>query len=84
LRSSVRRELDDALGLSAIAREVLADTREKDSVSRIYVRADAGFASSDVYEHLEAERIKSANQAPASRVLQERIGPMLYTLAKLS
>src|SRR5271165_2321224 len=41
-------------------------------VSRIYFRADAGFANPDVYEYLEAERIKYAIRLPANRVLQER------------
>src|SRR3982074_2680629 len=43
-------------------------------VSRIYFRADAGFANPDVYEFLEAERIKYAIRLPANRILQERIG----------
>jgi len=41
---------------------------------RIYFRADAGFANPDVYEFLEAERIKYAIRLPANRILQERIG----------
>src|SRR5271170_2523371 len=32
--------------------------RYKGKVSRIYFRADAGFANPEVYEYLEAERIK--------------------------
>jgi hypothetical protein len=44
------------------------------STSRIYFRADAGFANPDVYEFLEAERIKDAIRLPANRVLQDRIG----------
>jgi hypothetical protein len=32
--------------------------RYRGKVSRIYFRADAGFASPDVHEFLEAERIK--------------------------
>jgi hypothetical protein len=43
-------------------------------VSRIYFRADAGFANPEVYEYLEAEGIKYAIRLPANRVLQERIG----------
>src|SRR6195256_5304642 len=43
-------------------------------VSRIYFRADAGFANPDVYEFLEAERIKYAIRLPANSILQERIG----------
>ena len=46
-------------------------------VSRIYFRADAGFANPDVYEFLEAERIKYAIRLPANRILQERIGHLL-------
>jgi hypothetical protein len=34
-------------------------------VSRIYFRADAGFAMPGVYEYLEAERIKHAIRLPA-------------------
>jgi hypothetical protein len=51
--------------------------RYKGSVSRIYFRADAGFANPDVYEHLEAERIKYAIRLPANRVLQERVSHLL-------
>jgi hypothetical protein len=51
--------------------------RYKRKVSRIYFRADAGFASPDVYEFLEAERIKYAIRLPANRILQERIGHLL-------
>ena len=53
-------------------------------VSRIYFRADAGFASPEVYEFLEGERIKYAIRLPANRVLQDRIGhlkrPALHKL----
>ena len=48
-----------------------------DASSRIYFRADAGFANPDVYEFLEAEGIKDAIRLPANRVLQERIGHLL-------
>jgi Transposase DDE domain group 1 len=51
--------------------------RYKGKVSRIYFRADAGFANPDVYEFLEAERIKYAIRLPANRILQERIGHLL-------
>ena len=51
--------------------------RYKGKVSRIYFRADAGFANPEVYEFLEAERIKYAIRLPANRVLQERIGYLL-------
>ena len=49
----------------------------KAKVSRIYFRADAGFANPEVYEFLEAERIKYAIRLPANRVLQDRIGHLL-------
>jgi hypothetical protein len=51
--------------------------RYKGSVSRIYFRADAGFASPDIYEYLEGERIKYAIRLPANRILQERISHLL-------
>jgi len=51
--------------------------RYKGKVSRIYFRADAGFANPDVYEYLEGEGIKYAIRLPANRVLQERIGHLL-------
>ena len=51
--------------------------RYRGKVSRIYFRADAGFATPDVYEYLEADGIKYAIRLPANRVLQERIGYLL-------
>jgi hypothetical protein len=51
--------------------------RYKGKVSRIYFRADGGCANPEVYEFLEAERIKYAIRLPANRVLQERIGYLL-------
>src|SRR6476660_6276477 len=51
--------------------------RYRGKVSRLYFRADAGFANPDVYEFLETERIKYAIRLPANRVLQERIGHLL-------
>ena len=51
--------------------------RYQDKVSRIYFRADAGFANPDVYEFLEAEEIKYAIRLAANRVLQNRIGYLL-------
>jgi hypothetical protein len=51
--------------------------RYRGKVPRIYFRADAGFANPDVYEFLEAERIKYAIRLPANRVLQKRIGHLL-------
>jgi hypothetical protein len=62
-------------GWEGVLKPVLARYRGK--VSRIYFRADAGFANPDVYEFLETERIKYAIRLPANRVLQERIGHLL-------
>ena len=47
--------------------------RYRGKVSRLYFRADAGFANPEVYEYLEGEGIKYAIRLPANRVLQERI-----------
>jgi hypothetical protein len=52
-------------------------TRYRDKVSRLYFRADAAFANPDVYDYLEAERIKYAIRLPANRILQDRIGYLL-------
>jgi hypothetical protein len=62
-------------GWEGVLKPVLA--RYRGTVSRVYFRADAGFANPDVYEFLETERIKYAIRLPANRVLQERIGYML-------
>jgi hypothetical protein len=43
-------------GWEGVLKPVLARYRGK--VSRIYFRADAGFANPEVYEYLETERIK--------------------------
>ena len=51
--------------------------RFQGKVSRIYFRADAAFAMPEVYEFLEAERIKYAIRLPANQVLQSRIGYLL-------
>src|SRR5271163_2040154 len=51
--------------------------RYQGKVSRIYFRADAGFANPDVYEYLEAEGIKYAIRLPANNVLQGRIAYLL-------
>jgi Transposase DDE domain group 1 len=50
-------------------------TRYQGKVSRIYFRADAGFANPEVYEYLEG--IKYAIRLPANHLLQERIGYLL-------
>jgi hypothetical protein len=51
--------------------------RYRGKVSRLYFRADAGFANPDVYDFLEAERISYAIRLPANRILQDRIGYLL-------
>ena len=51
--------------------------RYRGQVSRLHLRADAGFANPDVYEYLEAERIRYAIRLPANKVLQNRIGYLL-------
>src|SRR5262249_52756002 len=51
--------------------------RYRGKVTRIYFRADAAFAMPEVYEFLEAERIKYAIRLPANQVLQCRIGYLL-------
>jgi hypothetical protein len=51
--------------------------RYQGKVSRIYFRADAGFANPEVYEYLEAEGIKYAIRLPKNNVLQEKIGYLL-------
>jgi hypothetical protein len=62
-------------GWDAVLKPVVARYRGK--LSRIYFRADAGFANSEVYEYPEAEGIKYAILPPADRVLQVRIGYLL-------
>jgi hypothetical protein len=62
-------------GWDCVLKPVVARYRGK--VSRIYFRADAGFANPDIYEFLETERIKYAIRLPANRILQERIGYLL-------
>jgi Transposase DDE domain group 1 len=59
-------------GWDAVLKPVVA--RYQCKVSRIYFRADAGFANPEVYEFLEAERIKYAIRLPANQILQARIG----------
>jgi DDE family transposase len=51
--------------------------RYQGKVFRIYFRADAAFAMPEVYEYLEAARIKHAIRLPANQVLQNRIGYLL-------
>jgi len=58
-------------GWEGVLKPIVARYRGK--VSRLYFRADAGFANPDIYEYLEDERIKYAIRLPANRILQERI-----------
>jgi Transposase DDE domain group 1 len=62
-------------GWDGVLKPVVA--RYQGNVSRIYFRADAGFANPEVYEYLEAEGIKYAIRLPANSVLQGRIGYLL-------
>ena len=62
-------------GWESVLKPVVARYRSK--VSRLYFRADAGFANPDVYAFLEANRIKYAIRLPANRILQDRIGYLL-------
>ena len=52
-------------------------TRYQGKVSRIYFRSDAAFAMPEIYQFLEAERIKYAIRLPANQILQGRIGYLL-------
>ncbi len=67
--------VNSADGWDEVLKPVVA--RYRGTVSLIYFRADAGFANPEVYEFLEAERIKYAIRLPTNRVLQERIGYLL-------
>jgi len=51
--------------------------RYKDTGKRIYFRADAAFASPDVYEYLEENRILYAIRIPANQNLQREIDHLL-------
>jgi hypothetical protein len=62
-------------GWESVLKPVVARYRGK--VSRLYFRADAGFANPEVHEYLEGEGIKYAIRLPANRVLQERSGYLL-------
>ena len=60
-------------------REVLEPVvaRYRGKVRRRYFRADAAFASPEVYTFLEAERFRYAIRLPANAVLQRRIAYLL-------
>lgn len=62
-------------GWEGVLKPVVA--RYKGKVSRIFFRADAGFANPAIYEYLEAEGIKYAIRLPRKRILQERTGYLL-------
>ena len=51
--------------------------RYRDRTVRRYFRADAAFASPEVYEFLEAKDFKYAIRLPANKVLQDSIGHLL-------
>ena len=51
--------------------------RYRDRAGRRYFRADAAFASPEVYEYLEAEGYLHAIRLPGNQVLQRRISPLL-------
>jgi hypothetical protein len=75
-RSALRPgNVHSADGWDGVLKPVVA--RYQGKVSRIYFRADAAFAMPEVYEFLEAERIKYAIRLPANQVLQSRIGYLL-------
>ena len=59
-------------GWNEVLKPVVARYRGK--ISRIYFRADVGFAKPKVYEFLEAEGIKYVVRLPANRVLQDGLG----------
>jgi hypothetical protein len=63
----------DQIGARAWCRPFLLDASDTDCRSD----ADAAFAMPEVYEFLEAERIKYAIRLPANQVLQHRIGYLL-------
>ena len=68
-------KVHSADGWKGVLEPVVA--RYRDKVSRLYFRADAGFANPEIYEFLEAEGFKYAIRLPANSVLQERIGYLL-------
>src|SRR5215213_4395048 len=64
-----------AEGWRAVLEPVVA--RYRTTMKRRYFRADAAFASPEVYTLLEAEGISYAIRLPANGILQERIGHLL-------
>ena len=51
--------------------------RYKERAIRLYFRGDAAFASPEIYDYLEAERMLYAIRLPANKVLQESIAHLL-------
>jgi hypothetical protein len=62
-------------GWHAVLEPVVA--RYRGTVTRLYFRGDAAFASLEIFEFLEAEDMGYAIRRPANRVLQDRIGYLL-------
>jgi hypothetical protein len=54
--------------------------RYQGKVSRLYFRADAGFANPEVYEFLEAEAIKYAIRLPANQIPGLMASPVALAL----
>ena len=71
LERCARGNVHSADGWEGVLKPVLARYRGK--VSRLYFRADAGFANPEVYGYLEDEGIKYAIRLPANRVLHSAI-----------
>lgn len=71
LRAS-SRNAHSASGWEVVLKTVVA--RYRGQISNIYFRGDAEFVSPEIYNYLEAGRIKFAIVLPANRVLQGRIG----------
>ena len=75
-RSALRPgNVHSADGWNGVLKPVVV--RNQGKVLRIYFRADAAFTMPEVYEYLEAGRIKYAIRLPANRVLQDRISYLL-------
>ena len=52
-------------------------SRYRGGAARLYFRADAAFASPEVYEYLEAEGMKYVIRLPANKILQQSISHLL-------
>jgi hypothetical protein len=61
-------------GWHAVLEPVVARCR---GIKRLYFRGDAAFANPEIYQFLEAERIRYTIRLPANSVLQDRIGYLL-------